>query len=65
MLVLSRKLRESICISDNVVVTVLSVRVNQVKIGIVAPLCVPVHRKEVCERTRGQDVATNAAGKAV
>lgn len=46
MLVLSRKARESICISDNVVVTVLGIRGRQVRIGIEAPAETPVHRKE-------------------
>ncbi len=47
MLVLSRKPTESICIGDNVFVTVLSIRGNHVKIGIEAPAGALVHRKEV------------------
>jgi len=56
MLVLSRKQRESIFISDNVVVTVLRIRGDHVTIGIDAPSGVPVHRQEVFEKINGQGV---------
>ena len=49
MLVLSRKKNESIVINDNVVVTVVEVRGDKVRIGIVAPRDVTVHRQEVLE----------------
>lgn len=53
MLVLSRKPEESIFINDEVVVTVLSIRGNKVRLGIDAPIGVPVHRRECCgERGR-------------
>ena len=47
MLVLSRKPKESICIGDNIVVTVLGVQGDRVRLGIEAPLEIPVHRQEV------------------
>jgi carbon storage regulator len=47
MLVLSRKLNQSIMIGDNIVVTVLEVKGDQVRIGISAPRDVAVHREEV------------------
>ncbi|MEX2015521.1 MAG: carbon storage regulator CsrA [Candidatus Hydrogenedentales bacterium] len=47
MLVLTRKANESIMIGDDVEVKVLDVKENQVKVGIVAPQDVAVHRKEV------------------
>jgi carbon storage regulator len=50
MLVLSRKQHESICISDKIVVTMLGVHGNTVRLGIEAPLEVPVRRKEVQDR---------------
>ena len=50
MLVLSRKLNESIVINDNVVVTVLGVKGDAVRLGINAPLEIPVHRQEVYEK---------------
>jgi carbon storage regulator len=50
MLVLSRKQHESICISDKIVVTLLGVHGNTVRLGIEAPLEVPVRRKEVQDK---------------
>ena len=47
MLALSRKKNEAIVISNNVEVTVLEVKGDQVKIGITAPKEVPIYRKEV------------------
>ncbi|MBI4556675.1 MAG: carbon storage regulator CsrA [Candidatus Hydrogenedentes bacterium] len=47
MLVLTRKQDESIMIGDDIEVKVLDLKENQVKIGIVAPRSVPVHRREV------------------
>ncbi len=47
MLALSRKKNEAIIINNNVEVTVLEVKGDQVKIGITAPKEVPVYRKEV------------------
>jgi carbon storage regulator len=50
MLVLSRKQHESICISDKIVVTMLGVHGNTVRLGIEAPIEVPVRRKEVQDK---------------
>ena len=47
MLALSRKKNEAIVINNNIEVTVLEIRGDQVKIGISAPKDVPVYRKEV------------------
>jgi carbon storage regulator len=47
MLVLSRKLNETIVINDNIVVTVVEVRGDKVRLGIEAPKEVAVHRREV------------------
>lgn len=47
MLVLTRKRDESIMIGDDIRVTVVEVRGDQVKIGIDAPRSIPVHREEV------------------
>lgn len=49
MLVLSRKLNQSIMIGDNVRIVVVSVDRDQVKLGIDAPREIPVHRSEVFE----------------
>jgi carbon storage regulator len=56
MLVLSRKLNESIVINDNVVVTVLGVQGDRVRLGIEAPGEIPVHRQEVYEKMQTQAV---------
>lgn len=47
MLVLTRKLNESIQISDDIEITILSIDKDQVKIGINAPKHIEIHRKEV------------------
>ena len=47
MLALTRKVGESIVIGDNIEITVLEVKGEQIKIGINAPKSVPVHRKEI------------------
>jgi len=50
MLILTRRIGESIIISDEIIVTVLNIKGNQVRIGIEAPEDVPVHRIEVYNR---------------
>jgi carbon storage regulator len=47
MLVLSRKINETIIINDNIVITVVDIRGDKVRLGIEAPKDVPVHRQEV------------------
>lgn len=47
MLALSRKKDEAIVISDNIEITVIEVKGDQVKLGITAPKSVPIYRKEV------------------
>ena len=49
MLVLSRQRDESIIIGDNIVITVVDIRGDKVRLGINAPVEVPVHRQEVYE----------------
>lgn len=56
MLVLTRKLNQSIVIGDEIEVVVLEVRGEQVRIGIKAPKNVAVHRKEVYEQIREENV---------
>ncbi|BDH60794.1 carbon storage regulator CsrA [Ureibacillus massiliensis 4400831 = CIP 108448 = CCUG 49529] len=55
MLVLSRKKNESIMIGDHIEVKILSVDGDQVKLGIVAPKSVKVHRSEVFEAIQEQN----------
>lgn len=47
MLALSRKKNEALIISNNIEVTILDVRGDQVKLGISAPKDIPIYRKEV------------------
>jgi carbon storage regulator len=49
MLILTRRIGETLNIGDNVQVTVLGVKGNQVRIGVNAPKDVPVHREEIAE----------------
>ena len=59
MLILTRRVGETINIGDEVQVTVLAIRGNQVRIGVSAPKEIPVHREEIYERIRkekGKDV---------
>jgi len=54
MLVLSRKLGQSIVIDERTVVTVLQIGQGRVQIGIVAPPRVPVYRKEIHDRIKAE-----------
>lgn len=53
MLVLTRKVGQSIVIGDEIEVVVLEVRGEQVRVGVRAPKTVSVHRKEVYDQIRG------------
>jgi len=55
MLVLSRHRDESIMIGHNVMITVVDVRGDKVRLGIIAPQELPVHRKEVYEQVFSAD----------
>jgi carbon storage regulator len=52
MLILTRRVKETVMIGDDIKVTVLSVKGNQVQVGIGAPKDVPVHREEIYERIK-------------
>ncbi len=53
MLVLSRKKDESIVINNDIVITIVEIRGDKVRLGIVAPKDVAVHREEIYEAIHG------------
>lgn len=62
MLVLSRKRDESIIIGDDVIITVVDIKGEQVKIGISAPKNVSIHRKEIYEAIQQENQAAARSG---
>jgi carbon storage regulator len=56
MLILTRRVGETLVIGDDIIITVCSVRNSQARIGIQAPQHVTVHRKEVYERIQKEGI---------
>ena len=63
MLILTRRVGETLMIGDNVSVTVLGVKGNQVRIGVDAPREVAVHREEIFERIKSEEAAKRGTGE--
>ena len=61
MLILTRRVGEALMIGDDVTITVLSVRGNQVRIGIDAPKDVSVHREEIYNKINSDQAPSQDA----
>ena len=66
MLILSRRVGESVIIGEDISITVLRVKGNQVRLGVNAPKSIAVQREEISERIKPEVVGTTAtpAGEA-
>jgi carbon storage regulator len=64
MLILTRRVGETVMIGNEVTVTVLGVKGNQVRIGVNAPKDVAVHREEIYERIKREEDQDTVSGAA-
>jgi carbon storage regulator len=63
MLILTRRVGETVMIGDEVTITVLGVKGNQVRVGINAPKSVAVHREEIYERIKREQQGGESGDK--
>jgi carbon storage regulator len=64
MLILTRRVGETVMIGDDVTITVLGIKGNQVRVGINAPKHVAVHREEIYQRIQAEKKANVAPTRA-
>ena len=60
MLILTRKLGERITIGNDIVISLLEIKGSQVKLGIEAPKGISIHRQEIYERIRRENLISSA-----
>ncbi len=65
MLILSRRVGEAVTIGTDVTITVLSVKGNQVRLGVQAPKSVAVHRQEIFNRIQMEQAPVDTVDEAV
>jgi len=63
MLILTRRVGETLMVGDDVTVTVLGVKGNQVRIGVNAPKDVSVHREEIYQRIQKEKAEAKQSGE--
>ncbi len=61
MLVLSRRRDESIMVGEDIEIMIIDIHGNKVRVGIAAPKCVPVHRREIYETIRREKAKTSTS----
>ncbi|WHI45612.1 carbon storage regulator CsrA [Microbulbifer sp. JMSA004] len=65
MLILNRRTGENLRIGENVSITILEVKGNQVRVGIIAPKTLAVHREEIYRRIKRQQRQDNGDKKQI
>ncbi|HYC09946.1 MAG TPA: carbon storage regulator CsrA [Steroidobacteraceae bacterium] len=63
MLILTRRIGETVMIGDDVTITILGIKGNQVRVGINAPKHIAVHREEIYQRIQAEKLANMAPSR--